>query len=373
MSAELERVIIERIRREGPITFEAFMDTALYHRRFGYYMSDRPVIGPEGDYYTSTHLHPLFGWLLAVQIEEMRTLMGEPEGFTIVEIGAGRGYMAEGIISRIEERFGWKGWRYVIVERNPHMWRRQEALLGRHGDLIRWCASLSELGRFSGCVITNEVVDSFPVHLIESSGDGFSEIYVSVEDGGFREVRGELSRPELTDYIRRYRVPSVRGYRTEVNLRAGDFLGEVVDHLEEGFMITIDYGYASWEYYAEERGRGTLLCYHRHTCRDDPYRDVGEQDITAHVNFSALRDWAEARGVQTVGYCPQGTFLVSLGMDEIISERLQVDPGFRADLPKIKGLLFGMGETHKVLVQYKGRGGVPELRGFRLRNRLGML
>ncbi len=369
----LEETIKEMIRLEGAITFERFMEAALYMPEHGYYMSGREVIGPGGDFYTSTHLHPVFGWLLAIQMDEMRSLLGEPPGFTIVEVGAGRGYLSEGIISYVLRELDWgDGWRYVIVERNPHMRRAQEELLSGHGGLVQWASSLAAVERFCGCVVSNELIDALPVHLIQKE-DVFREVYVDVTGDGFEDRLGALSTPELAEYIDRYRIPEIPGYRTEVNLCARGFLEEVAGVLAEGFVITIDYGYPFREYYAEERSRGTLLCYHRHTCNEDPYRNVGEQDITAHVNFSSLKDWGEEMGLRTVGYCPQGTFLVSLGIDRVITEMLRADPSFQAAIPRIKGLLLGMGDTHKVMVQYKGRRELEGLKGFELRNRLYLL
>jgi len=369
----LEDIIKRMIRQEGALTFERFMDTALYLPGYGYYMSGRQVIGPGGDFYTSAHLHPVFGWLLAIQMDEMRGLLGEPGGFTVVEVGAGRGFLSEGIISYIRRELDWGDeWRYVIVERNPHVRQVQEELLSEHGGVVQWASSLAEVGRFCGCIVSNELLDSFPVHVIQMDGV-FSEVYVDVTDDGFRERLGGLSTPGLAEYISRYRIPGKAGYRTEVNLRIRDFLEEINGLLAEGFVMTIDYGYPFWEYYAEERSRGTLLCYYRHTCNEDPYLYVGEQDITAHVNFSSLKDWGEEMGLRTVGYCPQGTFLVSLGIDRVISGMLSADPSFQGEIPKIKGLLLGMGDTHKVMIQYKGKREIGGLTGFELRNRLNLL
>ncbi len=371
--SEVEKIIAEKIRQEGPITFETFMDMALYLPGHGYYMSEREVIGPGGDFYTSPHLHPIFGWVVAVQLDEMRRLLGAPGDFTVLEVGAGKGFLSEGILSYVERELRWRnGWRYIIVEKNPSLRRVQERVLSRFDGLVEWADSLSGVEEFCGAVVTNELIDSLPVHIVEMDG-ACSEIYLDVGADGLEEKRGPLSTPDLQEYIERYRIPSTRGYRTEINLKARDFLAAVEGLLTEGFVLTIDYGYPFWEYYAEERSSGTLLCYHRHTCSETPLEHVGEQDITAHVNFSALRDWGEGLGMKALGYCPQGTFLVSLGIDRLISAALSDDPGFRNEIPKIKGLLLGMGDTHKVLLQYKGPRTFGDLLGFRLRNRLNLL
>jgi SAM-dependent MidA family methyltransferase len=145
----------------------------------------------------------------------------------------------------------------------------------------------------------------------------------------------------------------------------------VSDILSEGFIITIDYGHPAYEYYSEERNRGTLICYFKHQANEDPYIHIGDQDITAHVNFSSVKKWGEACGFRTLGFCQQGTYLVSLGIDEMIGELHKNSKDYLFEVAKIKRLILPgtLGETHKVLVQYKGND-TPTLRGFSLRNQM---
>jgi SAM-dependent MidA family methyltransferase len=368
----LQQIIREQIQRDGPIAFETFMNMGLYYPGLGYYMTPRIRIGPEGDFYTSPHLHSIFGRLLAVQLDEVKRIMGAEE-FTILEVGAGRGYLADGIIGFIRQKPGWKeNWRYIIVEGNPFAAEDQKKKLDCYKERIVWKSSLEEVDCFRGCVVTNEVLDAFPVHLVVNSGR-FQEIYVGCKENGFTEVYDEPSRPDLSAYIEQYRLPKSAGYRTEINLRIFDYLKSLEGMLSEGFVITVDYGYPAHEYYAEERHRGTLLCYHRHRMNENPYLNVGKQDITAHVNFTSLRDWGNELGLRTIGYCPQGLFLASLGIDEIIAKELQADPDFHKELLKIKTLLFDMGESHHVMIQYKGDRDFDTLKGFRIKNRLNRL
>lgn len=365
--------IKERIASEGPVTFETFMDMALYYPGLGYYMSGQERIGPAGDFYTSSHLHPVFGWALSLQINEMREILGRPDEFTIVEIGAGKGYLAEGITDYIHRELRWEGnWRYIIVERNPETMLHQQGVIDKTEGHIEWRSSIDELDEFVGCVISNELLDSFPVHLIEMY-NGPHEVYLSWGKEGLREVKGAPGSTELSDYIERYRVPTIKSYRTEVNLRIKDLLRDITGKLPEGFIIMIDYGYPSWEYYAEERNRGTLICYYRHGISENPYENIGNQDITAHVNFTFLRDSAADLNVESIGYCPQGTFLISTGIDGLITEGLKTGTILQGEIPKIKGLLLGMGESHKVMVQYKGGRKIKSLKGFKLRNRINTL
>jgi SAM-dependent MidA family methyltransferase len=184
------------------------------------------------------------------------------------------------------------------------------------------------------------------------------------------EIDGDLSTVELAAYIARYRLPPISGYRTEVNLRARDYLADLDRILIEGFVITIDYGYGAYEYYSADRRSGTLLSYSKHRIAENPLANVGNQDITAHVNFTALRDWGANVHLKTIGYCSQGAFLASLGLDQLVANELERNKGFKSELPKIKGLLFGMGDSHQVMLQYKGRQDFSNLRGLGLSNRL---
>jgi SAM-dependent MidA family methyltransferase len=238
---------------------------------------------------------------------------------------------------------------------------------------MRWFDRLTDIGPITGCFLSNELLDAFPVRLVEME-TGLREIYVSVNgQNEFTEIKKPCSR-EVEKYFDEYSVdiPLVMesGYRTEVNLRIKEWLRGISVILERGFILTVDYGYPADDYYSPERNRGTLLCYHRHQVIDNPYINIGEQDLTAHVNFSALKKWGEEFGLGTLGFAPQGTYLIALGIDEVMADM----PGLISDdldIPKIKGLLLpeGMGESHKVMVQYKGKEEM-QLRGFVLRNRM---
>jgi SAM-dependent MidA family methyltransferase len=410
----LEQQIAEKIKEEGPITFEKFMDMALYYPELGYYSSPEITIGREGDFYTSPHLHPLFGAMLGRQLMEMWDSMGRPSLFHAVEMGAGAGYLCKDILdylskpskdlsfSRDNDDF-LKSLKYVIVEPYCHFEEKQKSLLGDFAKDIKWIRSLKDLKTNSnpchpssiaellrssearnevietpsegitGCVLSNELLDAFPVHLVEMEEE-LKEIYIGLRSGEFKEIKGRVSSGELTGYLKEFSASLQPGYRTEINLKIKYWLREVGMVLSKGFILTIDYGYSSTEYYSEERTKGTLLCYHGHRTNEDPYHNVGEQDITAHVNFSSLKKWGEVHGFRTVGYCPQGTFLIASGIDEVITELYSGKVDYPFETAKIRGLIFpqGMGETHSVMVQYKGEK-VPELRGFSIRNHLGYL
>ncbi len=363
----LKEKIIEKIKAEGPINFETFMEIALYDRESGYYMRDNTKIGICGDFYTSSHLHPIFGAMLGKQMEEMRGLIECQDVFNIVEIGAGMGHLAKDMLEYLRERGKLEQFNYYIVEMNPFLKMFQQVLL-QEFQSIRWFSTLRELPPMSGCFLSNELLDAFPVRLIDMDEE-LSEIYIAVNNNDLEEEKYPCSK-EVMEYLREFSIDlsSMKPCRTEINLKVKDWLNLINDKIKEGFILTIDYGYPAAEYYSEERNRGTLLCYHQHRISENPYINIGQQDITAHVNFSALDKWGTEIGLKTIGFCPQGTYLISLGIDELITELYEESPDI-FDLAKIKGLIFpeGMGESHKIMIQYKGISN-PQLRGFALRN-----
>ena len=390
----LEAKIAEKIKKEGPITFETFMKMALYFPGLGYYSSPETTIGRDGDFYTSPHLHPVFGAMIGKQLMEMWALMGRPSDFHAVEIGAGTGYLCKDMFDYLvkpsedpslsEDKSEFlRSLRYVIVEPYGHFQKRQKELLqgtmknlsmppfcigGEEGNIL-WRTSLRGFpSGIKGCVLSNELLDAFPVHLIEMD-DGLKEVYVTCDGEKFREELHQTSTDEIARYISQFHIQLQPGYRTEINLEIKKWLEDINTVLSEGFLLTIDYGYTAKEYYDEHRSKGTLLCYHKHLFNENPYQNIGEQDVTAHVNFSSLKKWGEEFGLMTIGYSSQGPFLVSSGIDEVITELYAESPDYLSEISKIKGLILpqGMGESHSIIIQYKGEQ-LPELRGFSIRN-----
>jgi SAM-dependent MidA family methyltransferase len=343
------------------------MEMALYQPGLGYYTSETTEIGRSGDFYTSPHLHPVFGAMLGKQAEEFWEALGRPGRFDLVEYGAGRGWLAHDMLGYLKGKDIYGRLCYSIVELNPSMAGRQKALLSDYKDKVSW-AGPSTLTGVTGAVLSNELLDAFPVHLVAMEG-WLKEVYVDLQGGAFVEILGGLSTPEIEGYFEEFGVALANGQRAEVNLRMKPWLKEVGRTLREGFVLTIDYGYPAYELYAPERGRGTLLCYRGHRTSENPYEGVGLQDMTAHVNFSALKKWGEECGLRPLGFARQGVYLVSLGVDEVVTELYGGSPRYLDEVAKIKGLLMpgGMGESHKVMVQYKGEGG-PVLRGFGMKN-----
>jgi SAM-dependent MidA family methyltransferase len=365
----LDNIIKEEIKTKGPITFERFMEMALYYPELGYYSSSATEIGIKGDFYTSPHLHPVFGKVLARQVEECWTVMGKPRDFIVVEQGAGKGYLSHDILDYLSGREVYRSLRYVIIEVNPHIEEFQSDLLRRHKDKIEWQRDISELDSFTGCFLSNELLDAFPVHLVYM-GDSLKEVYVGLEDDGFIEVLNEPGSSNIEEYLNEFSISLEKGYRTEFNLRIRQWLKDVSGKMREGFIITVDYGYGARDYYSADRIRGTLMCYFRHQVNENPYRNVGMQDLTAHVNFSSVKKWGDETGLKTLGFAGQGIYMVSMGLDEIISEEYLGKDDYEVEVAKIKGLIMpsAMGESHKVMIQHKGPKEV-KLRGFNIRNR----
>jgi SAM-dependent MidA family methyltransferase len=364
----LKQKIIEEIARNGPVPFDRFMEMALYEPSLGYYASENTEIGKKGDFYTSQHVHSIFGMMIGRQFEEMRDIIGKPDVFYIIEPGAGAAYLCRDVLDYLNSRKLIDHFLYIIQENNEHVKKRQQNLLNVYSDKVRWVSSLDEIGNVKGCVFSNELLDAFPVKIIEQT-DTLQEVYVTYEADEIKENLDELSTEEIVDYFNDFGITLPYKYRTEVNLRISDWLRAVSALLSEGFVFTIDYGYPAWDYYSEERNRGTLLCYHKHQYNENPYQFVGEQDITAHVNFSSVRKWGDERGFKTIGFCQQGVYLVSLGIDEMIQTFPQDSKEYLFEIAKIKKLILPgtIGETHKVMIQYKGDSR-PELRGFSIKN-----
>ena len=368
----LQQKIIEKIKTKGPITFKNFMEMALYEPELGYYNSQNTKIGRAGDFYTSSHLHPIFGMMIGKQIEEMWEIMEKPSDFQIVEMGTGAGYVCKDMLDYYkggkEEKNIFKYIQYIIIELNPAMREQQKKLLVDYLDKIRWVASLKELNNIKGCILSNELLDAFPVHLVEME-DEIKEVFVGADGEALKEIKEKPDTNEISDYLKEFSIELPKQYRTEINLDIKKWLNEVNNALTEGFILTIDYGYPSWDYYSEDKDRGTLLCYHKHQVVEYPYQHIGEQDITAHVNFSSVKKWGEKLGINTIGFCQQGTFLMSLGIDEAIAEIHKNSSDYLFEVARIKKLILPgtMGETHKVMIQYKGNG-EPKLRGFSMKN-----
>jgi len=356
-----------RLAASGGVPFAEFMAACLYHPRYGYYMTPRERIGKHGDFFTSSSVHALFGRLVARQLAEMADLLGG-ELFQVVEQGAGEGHLALDILDALAAEFPalYAGMSYTLVEVSPANRDRQARTLAGHAARVQWCAA-DEWSLDSGCFLSNELVDAFPVHVVARLDGAWRELFVvNAADGGFAEEFRDPSTAALEEHFRWLGTAPVEGNRAEANLAAPVWMREIGARVGRGFVITIDYGYPAPELYALHRRDGTLLCYRQHQADDDPYSAVGEKDITSHVDFTALQRAGEEAGLDTLWFGEQYRFLLGLGFVEELL-RLQAhcadEREARALRLTLKNLILpeqGMGETFKVLVQGKGVGR-PEL------------
>lgn len=345
---QLSEIIIQRIREGGPLSFRDFMDMALYHPVNGYYTSEKDKIGRRGDYFTSPVLSSLYGQMLGRQLEEIWSIM-DKDAFTIVEYGAGTGALCFDILNYLKKNTGlYQNIKYYIIEKSEAMILKQRELLN---EKVEWIDSISEISGFTGCVLSNEVIDNFPVHLVVMEND-LMEVFVDYQNG-FAEVLRPAS-PELKNYLAEQNISLPAGYRTEINMEVPGWIRDIAFNLKKGFVITVDYGFTSKELYNEKRNMGTLACYYQHRVSDLPYCNIGQQDITAHVNFSALDYWGKKYGLECVGFCNQDYFLRSLGLANYLREKEVEDPHNNKDLiMQGKKLLLDMGNKFKVLIQQK--------------------
>lgn len=351
----LVNLISQRIRESfcDRISFAEYMDLALYHQQYGYYATAPSKIGATGDFFTSPHLGADFGELIAEQLLQMWQLLRQPNPFTVVEMGAGQGLLAADVLNYLHRRSPelFKCLDYWIVERAPALiaeQRHQLKPLQEGGAQIRW-SNFNEIAPESvtGCFFSNELVDALPVHQVIVESGRLQEVYVTLtetasEGNLFTEVSGELSTPQLASYFDQIGIDLTSPrypdrYQTEVNLAALDWMAQVAERLKQGYVLTIDYGYPSDRYYNPVRTQGTLQCYYQHRHHSDPYRYVGQQDITAHVDFTALQKQGERCGLQTVGLTKQGLFLMALGLGDRIATLSQSDA---TDSKTIQEILF---------------------------------
>lgn len=355
----LEELLAERIRRCGPIPFADFMRECLYHPVHGYYSkveSQRFV-----DYYTSVDVHPIFGRLLARKFAEIWGQLGRPKEFVLVEGGAGVGRLALHILDFCEAKLPdfYAAVRYVGVERSAT--RREQALarLRRHAASGRLRISAEiPLHVPTGCVFSNEMIDALPVHRVVMAERCLQEVFVGCEDGKFVDVVAPVSTCAINEYFAAQDVTLHEGQHAEAGLEACDWIIEVGRRIERGFVLTIDYGHFAAELFDEHHMRGTLLAYRKHCVNEDFYALPGEQDLTAHVNFTALETWGKRSGLEAAEFTSQTALLLALGEGNEFADLY--DPGqteadqVRARL-QLKTLIHpeGMGERFHVLVQSK--------------------
>ncbi len=366
LSIEIDNLIKERHK----ITFRDFMQIALYHPKYGYYSRHVFPFGGRGDFVTSPHTHALFGALLARQIMQMWEIAGRAD-FKLVEMGAGSGFLARDILTYLSDKEIFDYITYVIIEPLENLKNFQRKCLNNFRDKVVFIPDIAELPPFSGCFLSNELLDAFPVHLMEYQNNRFLEVYVCGNHlEGFRYCLDGPSSSELTEYFADIRLDFEDGYRTEVNLEIRKWIDKLSSVMNKGFILTIDYGHTAREYFHPARNRGTLLAYRGQTVNENVMCCPGDQDITAHVNFTDLHKWGQQVGFCTLGYTSQWAFLAGLDVESTLKELGDDLEPFSEKRAALKMLFLpqGMGESHKVLIQSKNIPAGVTLKGLSMRN-----
>jgi len=366
-SRSLQQLIVERIQREGPITFAEYMRMALYEPGHGYYVTGPTRMGWEGDYYTSTDISPLFAHCMARQLQQMWEQLGQPAPFTVLEQGAGRGDLGREIRSWVAQEipsfhaaldYHTSDIHIGQDALQPHptdapeadAWGSTDAIPKGHtvnrvptsspdksGPVSSASAPESVRTRFiASVIISNELVDAFPVHIVQKHDDRLYEIFVGVQDGRLYEFLDEPSSQDVANYLDSYKIPWCTfedGWRAEVNLDALCWMEQTAQLLlgtspkrkRKGFILTIDYGDTARKLYTRHRHRGTLACYFHHQLTDRPLARPGEQDLTAHVNFTALINEGRRHGLHLQTLTTQRQWLTDMQMYEELEQIRQRD------------------------------------------------
>jgi SAM-dependent MidA family methyltransferase len=398
----LREKIIREIREYGPIAFSRYMELCLYDPELGYYSRNAEQFGKAGDFYTSSDVHAVFGRLLARQFDEIWRMLGSPQPIEILELGPGRGLFAQDVLDWSEKKFPefFAAMHYSLIERSPALRERLQSTLGRHFSAGKASLAMRSEGLqpvVSGIssdpaaqrqkneahgasrgpakgneqapegrknaralppevpiiVFANEFFDALPVEIVSSQG----VLRIAQQNGRFVETWAPATDEEL-EFLDRYGVHPENGERIEVPLIAQRQMTEAAASVQRGFLIAIDYGYTRDELLAG-RHRGTVMAYRQHSASPNPYEAPGEQDITAHVNFTAMAMAAEQQGMETHVLLTQSQFLLGIGEQNQFAdafEECRLPQEHAKVVLQLKHLVTpaGMGETFHVLVASKG-------------------
>jgi SAM-dependent MidA family methyltransferase len=339
------RIVEEIAAAGGWVPFERYMQLALHEPGIGYYASGAQKFGAQGDFVTAPELGSLFGRTFARQLRQFDR---------ILEFGAGSGALADVLTREMKSD-------YLILETSAELRERQRALLGNR---VRHVERLP--ANFRGAIIANEVVDAMPVHIVHWTGDGIMERGVSASlQWSDRQATDTLLEAART-------LDVTPPYVSEINLGAQAWIGSLVHALDAGAIFVVDYGFPRREYYHPQRSSGTLMCHYQHQAHADPFARPGEEDITAHVEFTALAEAAHDAGAEILGYTTQAQFLVNCGITEVLAETNAENALRYAPIAAQAQRLLSpaeMGELFKVLAVGKAPTALPPLIGFTRGNR----
>ncbi|SFX27332.1 SAM-dependent methyltransferase, MidA family [Thermoactinomyces sp. DSM 45891] len=354
--------------REHPnqhISYQQFMNTALYHPKWGYYSQNRIKLGKKGDFYTNAHVGDVYGAVLAKaflnEVSKWKSSqMSKSSVWQLVEMGSGDGRLMEQVI-RALVGFGVSSDEaeiYLVETSSEHRRIQQERLQPMSRYPIQWCEKVEEIEPKSYTILySNELVDAFPIHLLEWDGTRWLEVYISEDDEQWKEELGDYSSEELSQAIQELPIPSKVGQRVEMNLHAKKWLQTLSKWMNRGTIFTIDYGVSMKELYADFRYQGTIRGYCEHQIVSHLPERVGEVDLTAHVNFDLLKQWGEKYNLETVSHQLQSEFLLEQGILDLMPLPTP-DPFSLTEKTRraIQQLVHPqwMGEAFQVLIQTKG-------------------
>jgi SAM-dependent MidA family methyltransferase len=371
---ELVARLAAEIEREGPITFARFMERALYEPGLGYYRRGRPGPGREGDFLTAPETHAIFGRAIGRQLDEVWSRLDQPRPFVLREYGAGVGTLARTMLDGLEQEgsalLGAVRYEPIEVEAERITTLAANLAAGGHGAAL--ATPPHPPGPVTGVVLANEVLDALPVHRLVWRDDRLRELFVDWRNGRFVEVEGEPSTPALRARLEDEGVRLAEGQQAEVCLVLDAWVADAAAGLERGLLLLVDYGYSARELYGRRRMAGTLMAYVGHRAHDDPFVNVGRQDLTAHVDVTAVQRAADAAGLERLGVTTQAEFLVALDVQGLLQEA-QADPTMTLEryVALRSGLmrLLDPRATGRFRVMAFGRGLAtdPPLRGFSYR------
>lgn len=356
---------------EGSLSFSRYMALALFAPGLGYYSAGAKKFGAEGDFVTAPEISPLFSRALARQIADVLSAIGDAGN--VLEVGGGSGVMAADMLAELESLDQLPA-QYFILELSADLQARQrETLAAKVPHLLRRVCWLQELpaSDFRGVVVANELLDALPVQCFVKTENGVQERCVSFVGGRFQWVDETAAETELPlpEHLTEFVAALPAGYTSEINPAAAGWVQSISALLDEGVVLLVDYGYSAAEYYHPRRNAGTLMCHYRHRAHDDPFVYPGLQDITAHVDFTAVAEAASAAGLDVRGYNTQGLFLLGCGITELaqsfeeMNEQQQI---LQAQQMRTLTLPAEMGERFKVIAL--ARNYDEPLRGFALQD-----
>ena len=347
-SQQLSALIQQKIKNnQGWISFAYFMNMALYAPGLGYYSGGAQKFGLAGDFVTAPEISPLFAKTLALQAAQILAAM---QG-DILELGAGTGKLAADLLLELQALDSLPK-QYFILEVSDHLRQMQRETLQEKlsQDLFKRVVWLEKLPvNFIGLIIGNEVLDAIPAHLIINTETGLCERGVSFEQTFIWQDK-PLQKGNLRDEVSAYSLPS--HYLTEVCPAATGLMNSLADCLKQGVILMLDYGFGVAEYYHPQRNQGTLMCHFQHYAHSNPLINIGLQDITAHVNFTAIAEAGVSQGLSLAGYCNQASFLINCGMLDILRKTSPSNMAVYAPLTAAAQKLLSpaeMGELFKVI------------------------